>query len=202
MADYVLLGLVVAVVVVGILLMSCWKNKPSSGNLFGDNSPSVIYRDREVGGSNNNGGNFGGNNNGDLTRRSRGGRGDPGSMGRALQSGGNSGFGTAQDNRDYNMRMDEIATEMKGYGAYNDVTRFVGLEPSVYDSHNQWIKEMNHSTTTASMQSERDDLGDLPNKWTGLRRPNFSDHPGVEASARQDASFTKDQMVQYRHYVI
>jgi hypothetical protein len=111
-------------------------------------------------------------------------------------------FGTAQENRDYNMRMDDIATDMGGYGSYNNVTTFVGLEPTVYQSHNQWIKDMNHTTSTASMQSERDDLGDLPNPWTGLRRPNFTDHPGIEASARQDASYTKDQMVQYRHFVI
>ena len=194
MADYVLLGLVVAVVVVGILLMSCWKNKDGSSENSVRNSDGtkIVYRDREVPGKCPRGG--GG-------KPARGGD-DEGSMGRALQSGGNSGFGTAQDNRDYNMRMDEVATELNGYGAYNDITTFVGLEPSVYQSHNSWIRDMNHSTTTASMQSERDDLGDLPNKWTGLRRPNFTDHPGVEASARQDASFTKDQMVQYRHFVI
>jgi hypothetical protein len=76
----------------------------------------------------------------------------------------------------------------------------MGLEPSVYSSHNQWTQDMNHTTSGASMQSERDDLGDLPITWIGLRRPNYTDHNGIEASARQDVSFSKDQMPVYRHF--
>jgi hypothetical protein len=170
MTDYVLLGLVIAIVIVGVLLLSCWKT--------------------------------------DKPRRSRGRRNlyytgeDPGDMGRKLRSGGMTMYGEAQRARDYNNRADNVAVDMSGYGAYNDVIKYQGLEKSVYDSHNQWIQDMNHITSGASMQSERDDLGDLPVQWIGLRRPNFSDHPGIEPSARQDVSYTKDQMPIYRYTVL
>jgi hypothetical protein len=205
MADYVLLGLVIAVVVVGILLMSCWKNKPGLSRNSSNGGNSGFYN---TGRSRND--NTDGRNSWNSAPAPRSNYGAPGcpmettstEMGQMLRSGGISRFGTAQENRDYAMRMDNVATELGGYDGYSDITRYVGLDNSVYQSHNAWTKDMGHSTTTASMQSERDDLGDLPNPWTGLRRPNFTDNPGIEASARVDASFTKDQMPTYRHFVL
>ena len=169
MTDYVLLGLVIAIVIVGVLLLSCWKT---------DKPRRMMRRQMQYSSE------------------------DPGDMGRLLESGGRTTYGEAQRARDYNNRADKVAVDMSGYSAYGDVIKYQGLEKSVYDSHNQWIQDMNHVTSGASMQSERDDLGDLPVRWVGLRRPNFSDHPGIEASARQDVSYTKDQMPIYRFYVL
>ena len=192
--DYVLLSLVIAVIVIAILLLVCWKNKNENKEMqYGMprrylvrnndslNLPRYVNREDDRGSV--------------SPQRS-----DVGQMGRALASGGYSYFGTAQRNRDYNNRADDVVMDMRGYGDYNDVARYLGLERSVYDSHNQWIQDMNHTTSGASMQSERDDLGDLPVSWIGLRKPNYTDHPGIEASARQDVSFSKDQMPVYRHF--
>lgn len=191
--DYVLLSLVIAIIVIAVLLLVCWKNKNENKEMryelprrvINNNSLRMpIYsasRDEK-----------------DLLVVPR--RDDVGQMGKTLSSGGYTYFGTAQRNRDYNNRADNVVMDMKGYGDYNDVSRYLGLERSVYDSHNQWIQDMNHTTSGASMQSERDDLGDLPVSWIGLRRPNYTDHPGIEASARQDVSFSGDQMPVYRHF--
>lgn len=171
MADYVLLGLVVAVVIVGVLLLSCWKAKPN-GKKYKKRG-GVTY---------------------DVVEGS--------GMAEILQSGGTTGFGTAQLNREYNNRANRIADSLKAYDGYQDVIKYQGLEKGVFQSHNQYIRDMNHTTSTASMQTERDDLGDMPVTWVGLQRPNYTDNPGIEASARQDASFTQDQMPKYRHFIL
>jgi hypothetical protein len=191
--DYVLLSLIIAVIIIAVLLLVCWKNKnenqsygrskPRNYHMKNNRMAPLIHSDYDV--------------NTESVPVSR--QGDTGQMGKSLASGGYSYFGTAQNNRDYNNRSDNVVMDMKGYGDYNDVTRYMGLEKNVYDSHNQWIQDMNHTTSGASMQSERDDLGDLPVSWV-LRKPNYTDHPGIEASARQDVSFSKDQMPVYRHY--
>jgi hypothetical protein len=199
--DYVLLSFVIAIIIIAVLILSCWKNKNRLGNLHprynnggkhqrqhqeneeNDDGEDNRYVDRPV------------KNTQPVVVRE-----DSGDMGRSLASGGYSYFGTAQNNRNYNNRADDVVLNMRGYDSYNDVVRFMGLEPSVYSSHNQWTQDMNHVTSGASMQSERDDLGDLPITWIGLRRPNYTDHNGIEASARQDVSFSKDQMPVYRHY--
>jgi hypothetical protein len=196
--DYVLLSLIIAIIIIAVILLSCWKNKGREYRLSPGynnrnhrrNRPEMEYED---------------NSSYNTARPNRDmpniiASSDSGDMGHALASGGYSYFGTAQNNRDYNNRSDNVVLNMRGYDSYNDVVRYMGLEPSVYSSHNQWTQDMNHVTSGASMQSERDDLGDLPITWIGLRRPNYTDHNGIEASARQDVSFSKDQMPVYRHF--
>jgi len=199
--DYVLLSLVIAIIIIAVLLLSCWKDKNGLGRLYsrsnnGGKKQNRRHQENEEEDE---------EDNRPAPRPVKNMqpvviREDSGDMGRALASGGYSYFGTAQNNRDYNNRVDNVVLNMRGYDSYNDVVRYMGLEPSVYSSHNQWTQDMNHVTSGASMQSERDDLGDLPITWIGLRRPNYTDHNGIEASARQDVSFSKDQMPVYRHF--
>ena len=202
MTDYVLMGLLVAIVIVGVLLLSCWKTKPKRRRRDGFNSPGVFVAGvTETTGE---------------TERTGGAL--RGKMGEELGSGGTSESGSGVANSNAQNRSNVVANDLKGYDSWADVTAFMSLggvpdknvdgytdQPyvsSVYESHRDYIQNMNHTTSTASMQSERDDLGGLPNVYVGLQRPNFTDHPGIEASARQDSSFTPDQMPTYRHYVL
>lgn len=195
MTDYVLMGLLVAIVIVGVLLLSCWKTKPRRRVMRRRRDPfvsGVVETDGKI--------------------RPTGGA-VMGEMGELLESGGTSPDGTAKQNSNYQNRENVIADDLKSYDDYNDVIKFMslggapssqkeGYESSVFESQKQWVKNTNHVTSTASMQSERDDLGGLPNGYVGLQRPNFTDHPGIEASARQDSTFTPDQMPMYRHFVL
>ena len=87
-----------------------------------------------------------------------------------------------------------------GYDDYNAFVQAASLEPEVYQSQNEYTKDINRSTSGASNMTVRSDPNDV-NRWTGLRRPNYQDvYPA--ADARTDSSESPDQMTSATHYLI
>jgi hypothetical protein len=85
---------------------------------------------------------------------------------------------------------------------YNELIQKKALEPSVKESHQRFISEAPHRTTTSSMDTERDDPNDV-NPWVGLKRPKYYDPiANTQAASRIVSSETPDQMPNYRKIVI
>lgn len=89
---------------------------------------------------------------------------------------------------------------LKQPGDWNEESQYQSLEPEVYTSHDEYVADMNRSTSGASMMTIRSDDNDI-NPWIGLRRPDYhSVYPADDA--RVDSSETPSSMPSATRYLI
>ncbi len=168
--DNVVLGLSVAVAVVLVLLLSCWKSdKPKKRS--SNSCASAVALDRKAA--------------------------KMGARARAENDFFKAPYGTAVLNRQGNERYSELL-DLEGYDDFGSVAAFMSLEPEVFDSHNNYSKDMGRSTSGASMMSEFSHSSDV-NPWL-VRRPDYQSayaQPGV----RTEHSEFPEQMPTRSYYV-
>jgi hypothetical protein len=107
--------------------------------------------------------------------------------------------GTGVENRKMNKRYEDLMA-VDDYDDYNEVVQYAALEPSIFESHNEYSKDINRSTSGASLGSVRsDDMNYVP--WVGLRRPKYQDIE-ADGSSRQDISVYKDQLPESNYFCL
>jgi hypothetical protein len=84
---------------------------------------------------------------------------------------------------------------------YNTAMQHMGLEDSVFSSHNKFASELSKKTSTSSKFALRDDSQDVVG-WVGLRRPKYQTVASSQADARQVSSESPDQMHEYRPFTL
>lgn len=157
--ETVTIALGVSILVVFVLLMSCWKSKPKKSGCGKNNSP--VYQDLQP--------------MKDL-----------------------SSYGTGVQNRRAAQRQRDLSG-LKGYDDYNQVAQYASLEPEVFESHEEYSKDINRSTSGASMGSVRsDDITGTP--WVA-RRPQYQDVPIYGVMAQEHSTY-KDQLPDNNHYLL
>ena len=173
-------GLSIAIVVVVILLLSCW-NKPmhqrqklNRPNLV--QQPHVQHRRRQM--------------------RPAHQHLKPDQIDENILS--KSEYGSGVYDEKSSKRYEELSN-IQGYDDYNTVVQYMSVEPEVYDSHERYSKDMGRSTAGASMMSVRDDPNDVV-PWVA-RKPFYQDSYS-QAGARQEPSEYPDQMREKTYYVI
>lgn len=83
---------------------------------------------------------------------------------------------------------------------WQEAIRQMGLEQSVLDSHNAFVKDRSRSTTGASNQSVREYDNDVV-PWVGLRRPRY-EKLTIGSSARTVPSEYADQLPNAKAFVL
>lgn len=66
-------------------------------------------------------------------------------------------------------------------GDWGEALQSMSLEPEVAQSHKRFVQDRKHVSSGAGIASVRDDI-ETPNRWAGLRRPDF--RVKVDANAR------------------
>jgi hypothetical protein len=85
-------------------------------------------------------------------------------------------------------------------GDWNQMSQYQALEPEVYASHDEYVADMNRSTSGASMLTIRSDDNDV-NPWVGLRRVDYhSAYPADDV--RVDSSEVPSAMPAATRYLI
>ena len=93
----------------------------------------------------------------------------------------------------------EDLKKIDGYKDYNEVIKYASLEPSVFDSHQNYSNELGITNTGASAMAVRSDPNDVV-QWVGLRRPDYS--ASSMGDVRTDHSEFPDQMRENSNYLI
>lgn len=82
-------------------------------------------------------------------------------------------------------------------GAFEDYLIDAGLESTVIDSHQQFVNDIQKTTSGASVETVL--AGDVDdNPWVGIRRPNYD--VKVDSSARTVPSAEQSRMPTARRY--
>jgi hypothetical protein len=165
--DTVLLSLGLAIVVVLVLLMSCWKSKPKRRRAVraGNCTPTVSNAAASEP--------------------------DPSAF--------YSSYGTGPMNRQMSKQYANLQN-LKGYQDWNEVAQYQSLEPSVFESQEEYAQDINRSTSSASSSTIRSDDA-YPIDWTGLRRPEMqSCYSGNDS--RVVSSQSPDQMPSATRFLI
>ena len=107
--------------------------------------------------------------------------------------------GSGLMNRQLMKQYNELAN-VDSYEGYEDVTKFEALEPEVFDSQSSYVKDSNRATSGASTMTVRSDSQDI-NPRVGLR---LTDYHSVYAAAdaRTEHTEAPDQMYSQTRYLI
>lgn len=65
--------------------------------------------------------------------------------------------------------------------SWSEAVKNLALESTIAESQKRYVENRSHVSSGASIQTLRDDLGSLPNPWSGLRRPDFRVKVGNDA---------------------
>ncbi len=109
-----------------------------------------------------------------------------------IESSTTSDTGRGLLDRNSDARYNKLVNNMASYGSYEDVMKYEALEPSIFESHHQYTKDIGNFNLGPGKLAERSDSNDLV-KHIGVRR---ADYYGVnlDDSARQVPSEIQDQM--------
>lgn len=100
--------------------------------------------------------------------------------------------GTGIKNRSFNQR----SASAGPIDNYQEYMKKVALEGSIVKEHNEYARQLNHSTSTSSVNAERsDDNGPVP-RW-GLSIPAYQQVP-IGNDVRFESSESPDQMPKHR----
>lgn len=99
--------------------------------------------------------------------------------------------------KSYNMPVveniqDLYTKEAESYENFEDYIIGNGLEKSVTESHNQYVQDLQHRTSGASVETVTSHDENI-NPWVGLRRPDYSSIR-IDGNAREVSSQTPEQL--------
>lgn len=175
------LALSVSIAIIIVLLLSCWKSKPSKKRMSDNassNSACNLTPSRAQRPSSQN--------------RTEGVQ-DPNVSQRLSDT------GRGVVNRSEEARLKQLKN-LKGYDDYNSLMQYMALEPEVFESQQQYSEDMNRFSLGPSDLAERSDPNDVVN-WVGLRRPDYS-AVYADSTARVEHSDIPDQMYKKTQFLI
>lgn len=106
-----------------------------------------------------------------------------------------SGFGRGVAEEKMKKRVEDVANNLSGYEDYNSVTKYMAIEPEVFDDQREYTENL-RLTRGASTLATRSDPNDVV-PFVGLRRPDYHSVYAAE-DARVVHSEYPDQQYEYR----
>jgi len=108
-------------------------------------------------------------------------------------------YGQGEKNREFRRRTHRV-DKLKDYDDYNDVIQYESLDPEVYQSHDEYSKNVGISSNGASALSVTSH-DNYPVPFVGLRRPDMQS-TYARTGARTEHSEYADQMPGTTNYLI